>query len=143
MVQAEIVIPAICLEKTPSHGVTVVTGDYGFDQTDAIADKMPASFQPASYNFCVSKSDTLGGDVELQSFSLTYASADKSKYYSLSRVGPDGGECFPEVELDDWNEYGHFDIANIAWNEVQVTSLIALFTGSGKSVDIGPPSSSD
>ena len=77
---------------------------------------MPASFVPSSYSFCLSEPDEENFQ-RLRSFSITYSSLDKSKYYSLSRVGPAGGTCFNDNEFTDWDEYGHFDFAQISRNE--------------------------
>ena len=101
--RAEIVIPAKCISQTQPFGRTVADAKQ-FDQTQAIADRLPANFTPFMYNLCVNNES-----LELQSFTWTYSNEDGSKYHSMSRVGPEGGICF-DFELEN-EKRGHFDKA--------------------------------
>ena len=118
--RAEIVIPAKCISQTQPFGRTV-GGAIQFDQTQAIADRLPANFTPFMYNICINNESR-----QLQSFSWTYSNEDRSKYHSMSRVGPKGGTCF-DFKLED-DERGHFDKARTYRDDNKIAQLVLIST---------------
>ena len=134
--QAEIVIPAKCVEQAPSFGRTV-QGAMSFDQTkEVIVDKMPAEFTPMSYNLCLSEASR-----QLMSFQWTYANENKSKQYRMTRVGMEGGTCF-DFDIADVDR-GNFDFAKVFRDDTMITQLALISSDKGKAWTLGPSDSSD
>lgn len=107
-----------------------------FDQTkEVIVDKMPVDFTPMSYNKC------LNDENQLLSFQWTYANADRSKQYRMTRVGMQGDNCL-DIDIPD-EERGNFDIARMFRDDEKIVKLVMVSTETGSSTALGPQDSND
>ena len=136
LAQAEIVIPSNCIGKYLSRFGREVEGAMSFDQTEeVIVDKMPIDFSPMSYNLCVND------EGQLKSFQWTYANADRSKQYRMTRVGMKGGNC-EDIDIPD-HKRGMFDVARVFRDSDQIVKIVLFSTETATSWTLGQADTSD